>query len=75
MQAVAKSILQVFGPWLIRLSVVCKMPIALIGTPEQWVAELKRREKEWGLAHMVLSGSMDRPSLERFAKEVLPHVR
>ena len=71
----AKMTQAVAGGFGLEPAIACKMPIALIGTPEQWVAELRRREKEWGLAHMVLSGSMDRPSLERFAKEVLPHVR
>ena len=51
-----------------------RMPISLVGTPAQWIDELKRREKEWGLSHMVLSGGMDAPTLEKFGEEVLPFV-
>ena len=55
-------------------SIARRMPIALVGTAAQWVEELQRREKEWGLSHMVLSGGMDRATLEKFGREVLPHV-
>ncbi len=51
-----------------------RMPISLVGTPSQWIAELQRREKEWGLDHMVLSGGLDAATLERVGKEVLPYV-
>ena len=51
-----------------------RMPISLVGTAPQWVEELQRREKEWGLNHMVLSGGMDAATLERVGKEVLPHL-
>ena len=51
-----------------------RMPISLVGTPAQWIEELQRREKEWGLSHMVLSGGMDADTLEKFGKEVLPYV-
>ena len=49
-----------------------QMPIALFGTAEQWVEELRRRESEWDLSHMVLSSGLDPASLERIAKEVMP---
>ena len=55
-------------------AVARRMPISLVGTPAQWIAELQRREKEWGLDHMVLSGGLDSATLERVGKEVLPYV-
>lgn len=51
-----------------------RMPIALIGTPQQWIDEIRRREKEWGLTHLVLSGGVDAAALERIGSEVLPHL-
>ena len=48
------------------------MPIALFGTAEQWVEELRRRESDWDLSHMVLSSAMSPAGLERVAKEVMP---
>ncbi len=48
-------------------------PLALIGTPEQCVAELRRRTKTWELSQIVFS-SVNDVVLQRLAKEVLPHV-
>jgi len=53
---------------------VQRMPLALIGTPEQCVAELKRRQREWGIEHYVLSARGTPGLAERFAREVLPRV-
>jgi probable F420-dependent oxidoreductase len=47
-------------------------PMALIGTPEQCVAELKRRIREWDLSQIVFAAlNLD---LRRLAEQVLPHV-
>ncbi len=48
-------------------------PLALIGTPEQCIAELKRRTKVWELSQVVFSYSGD-GNLRRLAEEVLPNV-
>lgn len=53
---------------------VKRMPMTLIGTPEQWVAELKRREREWGTKHYIMSGFGGPGVAERFMREVAPKV-
>jgi len=51
-----------------------RMPLALIGTPAQCVEELKRREREWGVEHLILSGGAGTDLLKRFGKEILPQL-
>ncbi len=52
-----------------------RVPFALIGTPDQIIAELKRREREWGMTLTILSGARRDPAtIGRFAREILPHV-
>jgi probable F420-dependent oxidoreductase len=49
-------------------------PIFLIGTPEEWVTELKRRAREWELSEVIFSWSLGDAGMQKVAKEVLPHV-
>jgi len=50
-------------------------PLFLVGTPEDCVAELRRRQREWEVSEFVVSGTNNVPDLlERFAREVMPHV-
>ncbi len=53
---------------------VMRMPMALIGTPQQCVAELKRREREYGTRHYIVSGFGGPAFAERFAREIVPEV-
>jgi probable F420-dependent oxidoreductase len=53
---------------------VRRMPLALIGTVEECIAELRRRQRDWGLSHYVLSARSAPNFAERFAREILPHV-
>lgn len=53
---------------------VKRMPMALIGTPEECAAELKRREREWGTKHYIMSGFGGPALSERFAREIAPKV-
>jgi probable F420-dependent oxidoreductase len=53
---------------------VQRMPMALIGTPEQCVGELRRRERAWGTRHYIMSGFGGPALAERFAREVAPQV-
>lgn len=53
---------------------VLRMPLALIGTPEQCAEELRRREREWGVTHYTIGGFGGADYVERFAREVLPGV-
>ncbi len=51
-----------------------RMPMALVGTPEQCIAELQRREREWGIEHLVIGGGAGAEAIGRFASEILPHI-
>lgn len=51
-----------------------RMPIALIGTPDECVEELHRREREWGVSHLIVSSASGLPAIERFASEILPKL-
>jgi len=53
---------------------VRRMPLALIGTADECIAELRRREREWGLTHYILSARAAARFAERFAREVMPNV-
>jgi len=53
---------------------VKRMPMALIGTPAECAAELKRREQAWGVRHYIMSGFGGPALSERFAREVAPKV-
>ncbi|MBI4517627.1 MAG: LLM class flavin-dependent oxidoreductase [Deltaproteobacteria bacterium] len=48
-------------------------PMALIGTPEQCVAELRRRQREWGVSQVLFSFSGE-DVMRRLAEDVLRHV-
>jgi probable F420-dependent oxidoreductase len=52
-----------------------RVPLALIGTPDQIVDELRRREREWGVGLTIISGTRrDAATIGRFMREILPHV-
>ncbi len=52
---------------------IMQSPMALIGTPEQCVTELKRRQREWDISQVIFSFMGDEP-MRRLAEQVLPHV-
>ena len=52
---------------------VLRTPLALIGTPEQCVAELKRRQRDWDVTQVIFSGGAEQ-HIKRLAAEVFPHV-
>src|SRR5215470_11231205 len=52
---------------------VRRSPIFLIGTPEECVAEIKRRIRDWNLSQIIFSALSDE-ALQRVGKDVLPHV-
>ncbi len=51
-------------------------PMALIGTPEECVAELKRRAKDWGASQFIFSTFMgvDEKTIRRLREDVISHV-
>jgi probable F420-dependent oxidoreductase len=53
---------------------VGRAPMVLIGTPEEMVAELRRRAKDWNLREVVLQ-YQDEGTVTRFAREVIPALR
>jgi probable F420-dependent oxidoreductase len=48
-------------------------PHFVIGTPEECVAELKRRVRAWDLSQIIFP-LRDEATIQRLAREVLPHV-
>ncbi len=52
---------------------VLQSPMALIGTPEQCVAELRRRQREWELSQVVFASAAI-GLMQRLAEDVLRHV-
>lgn len=53
---------------------VGRMPIALVGTADECAEELRRREREWGITHLIVSASSGMAVVDRFAAEVLPKL-
>ena len=54
--------------------VVRKMPITLIGTPDECARELRRRRDEWGVGHYVVSARATPDFMETFAQRIAPNV-
>jgi probable F420-dependent oxidoreductase len=50
---------------------VLRSPLVLIGTPEECVAELRRREREWGVTETIFSLPSD---VRRLGEEVLARL-
>jgi probable F420-dependent oxidoreductase len=51
-------------------------PMSLLGTPDECVAELKRRAKDWGVSQFIFSTFMgtDEKAIRRLREEVIAHV-
>jgi len=49
-------------------------PIGLVGTPDEMIAELKRRERQHGLSLLAINFSSPQ-QIREFGERVLPHVR
>ncbi len=70
--AMAGSIAPMFGT---DAAGARRLPLALIGTPDEIVEELRRREREWKVTLTIISGARrDLSTVQRFVQEILPHV-
>jgi len=51
-------------------------PMSLLGTPDDCVAELKRRAKDWGVSQFIFSTLMgaDETAIRRLREEVIGHL-
>ncbi len=70
-QAVSEGMAGVFG---LAPDALRRHPIALVGTPDEMIAELRRREATHGLSLLAINFST-REQLRAFGERVLPHVR
>ncbi len=52
---------------------VLRSPLSLVGTPEECVAELRRREREWEIEETIFSVRSD-DLLRRLGEQIVPHV-
>jgi probable F420-dependent oxidoreductase len=66
----AESMAPMFG---MTPEAMLRTPLTLIGTPEEIVTEIKRRQKDWDVTQVILSGSAEN-QMERFARDVMKHV-
>jgi alkanesulfonate monooxygenase SsuD/methylene tetrahydromethanopterin reductase-like flavin-dependent oxidoreductase (luciferase family) len=53
---------------------VARAPMVLIGTPDEIVAELKRRATAWEVREVVIQLQPE-AVVERFARDVIPALR
>jgi hypothetical protein len=51
-------------------------PLMLIGTPEECIAELKRRAKDWGTSQVIFTGEVgqNEKQMRDLHEKVLVHV-
>jgi probable F420-dependent oxidoreductase len=69
-QAMAESMAPMFN---VTAEAMLQSPMALIGTPEQCVAELQRRRRDWDISQVIFSFAGE-DVMRRLAEQVLPHV-
>ncbi|HYC56407.1 MAG TPA: LLM class flavin-dependent oxidoreductase [Candidatus Binatia bacterium] len=62
------------GLFGVEAAEIKRMPIALIGTVPECIAELQRRKREWGVGHYVLSARASADLVHRFAREIAPAI-
>ncbi len=69
----AEAMAPMFG---VTPEAMLQAPIGLIGTPDECVAELRRRAKDWGVAQFIFSGGIgaDEKQMRRLKEEILAHV-
>ncbi len=70
----AESMAPMFG---FTPEMMLQSPMALIGTPEECVVELKRRAQKWGVAQFIFTSvtGLDAPLIRRLHESVIAHLR
>lgn len=53
---------------------VPQAPLGLVGTPDELIAEIRRRQREWDVSQLVFA-VQDASLVERLGKDVLPALR
>jgi len=72
--AATRAVAENFGGMLgLSPDAALRSPLALIGTPEECVAELRRREREWGVAETILAYRSD-DVLRQLGERILPQM-
>jgi probable F420-dependent oxidoreductase len=75
--AAARQIAEGMAPMFkMNAEALLASPLGLIGTPEQCVAELKRRAKAWDVSQVFFTGQVvpDEKQLQRLHEEIIAHV-
>lgn len=72
--AATEAIEGLAGMFGVPPAAIAGSPLFLVGTPDDCVTELRRRKEEWGLSEVVLGGANAPDLLERFGREIVPHV-
>ncbi len=69
----AETMGQMFG---LSADAMRQSPMALIGTPDQCVTELRRRAKDWGVTQFIFSSmtGLDEGTIRRLKEDVIAHV-
>ena len=70
-QALREGMAGAFG---VAPEVVTRAPMTLLGTPDEMIAEVRRRAREWGVREVVLQ-LQDETLVGRFAREVMAAAR
>jgi probable F420-dependent oxidoreductase len=69
-RATAEGMAPLFG---LTPDEVLRTPLALIGTLEECVTEIKRRQRQWDVSQVIFSGGAEH-HMRRIAEEVMRHV-
>ena len=70
-RGMAAAIGDMFG---VPADFILSSPLFLIGAAADLVAAPRRREREWGLGEAIVAGQYTLETLERFGREVMPHL-
>jgi probable F420-dependent oxidoreductase len=75
-RAAARQMAEALAPMFMQTpEQVLSSPMVLIGTPEDCIKELKRRERDWGVTQFLFTGDgFDEKQMRRLKEEVIAHL-